>query len=112
MGNSRHIPESVRCLLWGRTAGRCEFAGCNKPLSYHEKTQEDINLAEVANVIGFSKDGPRGEEELSEELAKDIANLMLLCGECHKTVDTNKGRYFIETLRSMKQVHETRIDIV
>lgn len=112
MANSRHIPIPVRCSLWGRAAGRCEFAGCNKPLSLHPETKEDVNLAEAAHIIGFSKDGPRGEGELSEELAKDISNLMLLCGDCHKTIDTNKARYPVDTLRPMKRAHESRIDIV
>lgn len=109
---TRYIPVPVRCMLWGRAAGRCEFAGCNKSLSYHPKTKEDVNLAEVAHIIGFSKDGPRGEEELSEELAKDISNLMLLCGECHKAIDTNKERYPVDHLRPMKIGHERRIEIV
>jgi len=99
-------------MLWGRAAGRCEFSGCNRPLSYHSKTKEDVNLAEAAHIIGFSEYGPRGEEELSEELGCDISNLMLLCRECHKTIDANNRDYPVDLLRKMKETHEQRIEIV
>jgi predicted restriction endonuclease len=89
MAKSRYIPEPIRCMLWGRAAGRCEFAGCNQPVSWHRETKETVNIAEAAHIIGFSEDGPRGEEELSEELARDISNLMLLCRNCHKPIDAN-----------------------
>jgi len=94
-------------MLWGRTAGRCEF--CNRPVSFHSKTKETVNLAQAAHIIGFSEDGPRGEEDLSEELARDISNLMLLCGECHKNIDTNKLNYPVDLLRKLKVSHEHRI---
>ena len=106
----RHIPVSVRCMLWGRAAARCEM--CNAPVSSHPQTKEDVNLAEAAHIVGFSADGPRGEGELSEQLAKDIANLMLLCRLCHKTIDTNKTEYSVDRLRRMKLAHEERIDVV
>lgn len=112
MAKSRYIPLPVRCLLWGRSAGRCEFKGCNMPVTYHPKTKESVNLAEAAHIIGFSEDGPRGEEELSELLAKDVDNLMMLCKTCHKTIDAKKENYPIDHLRRMKRTHEARIEIV
>jgi len=111
VSKGRYIPERIRCMLWGRAAGRCEFSGCNRLLSFHSKTKEDVNLAEAAHIIGFSEDGPRGEEELSEKLGRDISNLMLLCKECHKTIDANKTDYPVGLLRQMKEAHERRIEI-
>jgi hypothetical protein len=99
-------------MLWGRAAGRCEFDGCNQAVSWHPDTQEAVNTAEAAHIIGFSEDGPRGEKDLSEELARDITNLMLLCRICHRTIDTNRDRYPVELLRRMKQDHERRIELV
>lgn len=112
MSDDRYIPVPIRCMLWGRAAGRCEFSGCNKPVSFHAQTKETANLAQAAHIIGFSPDGPRGENDLSEPLSKDITNLMLLCGECHKTIDTNKASYPVDLLRQMKLAHEQRIDRV
>jgi len=71
-----------------------------------------VNIAEAAHIIGFSENGPRGEGELSEELAQDVANLMLLCGICHTTIDRNKENYPVERLRRMKRAHERWVERV
>jgi hypothetical protein len=99
-------------MLWGRAAGRCEFSPCNRPLSWHPYTKETVNIAEAAHIIGFSADGPRGEDEISEELAQDIENLMLVCRICHKPIDDNSDSYSVEQLRRMKRDHEARIELV
>lgn len=112
MAKSRYIPDHVRCMLWGRAAGRCEFAGCNQPVSWHHETKETVNIAEAAHIIGFSEDGPRGEGELSEELARDISNLMLLCRNCHSAIDNSRYQFTVELLRKMKREHEERIELV
>jgi hypothetical protein len=112
MAKTRYIPEAIRCMLWGRAAGRCEFAGCNQPVSWHRETKETVNIAEAAHIIGLSEDGPRGEGKISEELARDISNLMLLCRTCHKPIDTNRDQYPVALLRKMKQDHEERIELV
>jgi len=107
MTKNRYIPQHVRCMLWGRAAARCEM--CNTPVSCHPQTKQDVNLGEAAHIIGFSEDGPRGESELSEELARDVNNLMLLCRPCHKTVDTRKADYSVDCLRAIKDAHENRV---
>lgn len=112
MAKSRHIPESIRCMLWGRAAARCEFAGCNQSVSWHRETKETVNIAEAAHIIGFSENGPRGEDEISEEVAKNISNLMLLCRTCHKPIDADRDQYPVALLRKMKQAHEERIELV
>lgn len=110
---SRTVPPAVRCILWGRAAGHCQF--CNTPVYRHERTKETVNLADLAHIIGFSKDGPRGERYLSKKLASDITNLMLLCKACHRTVDEDQKRprrdrrYTVGLLREWKAAHEERI---
>jgi hypothetical protein len=99
-------------MLWGGAAGRCEFAGCNRPLSFHPRTKETVNLAEAAHIIGFSEDGPRGERDLPEAILNDLTNLMLVCLMCHKLIDDNPSVYTVERLREMKEEHECRIETV
>lgn len=108
---SRYISVSIRSMLWGLAAGRCEFRGCNIDLSHHPQTMEQVNIAEVAHIVGFSEDGPRGEKDISKELARDIENLMLVCLTCHKTIDSNPGGYPIALLREMKHEHEERVAV-
>lgn len=106
------IPTSVKRELWFAAHGRCEFAGCNKKLFQHGKTMDQCNISNYAHIIGDSPNGPRGDEKKSKELAKDISNLMLLCPECHKLIDSNEEKYTVEVLKGMKREHEERILLV
>ncbi|MBN2511872.1 MAG: HNH endonuclease [Sedimentisphaerales bacterium] len=109
---TRYIPSSIQCLLWGRAAGRCEF--CNKPLWKSAVTQEQVKLAELAHIYSFSPDGPRGNTGISRKKINDIANLLLVCRECHKTIDqdTEGEQYSAALLCELKRRHERRIDII
>ena len=104
------IPEEIKLKLWVKTAGRCEFKGCNKPVWYNGLTLSESNFAQVAHIIGSSKDGPRGNDQ-SEELQTDFDNLMLLCQSCHKEIDDFPQKYSIILLRFWKKEHENRIEI-
>jgi len=107
---ARHIPEKTRLLLWVRAGGRCEFDGCNDYLFEHHVTLDNVNLADVAHVVAFKSEGPRGAEDRPEDI-HDIANLMLLCLRCHKLIDDSVAgeRFTVATLRQFKSDHEERI---
>ncbi len=69
---------------------------------------DECNISNYAHIIGDSPKGPRGEKR-SKELSKDIGNLILLCPECHKLIDSNVEKYTVEVLKKMKKNHEERI---
>lgn len=106
----KSIPSTIKLQLWVKSAGRCEFKGCNVPVWYNGLTLSEGNFAEVAHIIGSSKDGPRGTEQ-SEDLQTEYSNLMLLCKRCHKEIDDHPEKYSIELLRVWKEEHENRIEI-
>ncbi len=110
---TRHILIPVQLMLWGKAAGRCEFAGCNKPLWKSSVTQEQVNIAQKAHIYAFSSDGPRGNRGIPKEKLNDLENLMLVCHECHEKMDQRKdgGRYTVAVLQAMKARHERRIDL-
>jgi len=101
--------------LWGRAAARCEFNDCNRLLYKSPVTQEAVNLAEMAHIYSFSKNGPRGWGIFTQKLAalNDVGNLMLVCHDCHKKIDQDKKgeRYTAELLKGWKAEHETRVRI-
>src|SRR5882672_3978056 len=86
----RSIPVPVQCMLWGRAAGRCEFAGCNKPLWKSSVTQEQVNIGQKAHIYSFSSEGPRGNRRISKDLINRLGNLMLVCHGCHRKIDAKK----------------------
>lgn len=106
----KKIPDTIKLQLWAKSAGRCEFNGCNEPVWHNGLTLSEGNFAEVAHIIGSSKDGPRGTEQ-SDDMQTDFSNLMLLCQRCHKEIDDHPDKYPIELLRGFKQKHEDRIEI-
>ena len=110
---TRAIPQHVQCELWGRAAGRCEFAGCNVPLYRSPVTQESLNIAQKAHIHAFSAGGERAIEGGMEAL-NDVGNLMLVCYACHKKIDQTGGaeRYPAETLKRWKREHEDRVALV
>lgn len=111
---SRHIYQTVRWLLWGKAAGRCEFSGCNRTLWKSPVTQEQVNIAEAAHIYAFSTDGSRGNEGIDKDKLNALDNLMLACPDCHKKMDKQQdgGRYTVELLRQWKAEHERRVETV
>lgn len=104
------ISPKVRYLLWAKSAGRCEFDGCNKPLWKDGLTQIEMNFADVAHIIGDSPDGPRGDVVLSKDYCDDVSNLMLMCLNHHRMIDQITKVYSDVVLRQMKIIHEERIE--
>lgn len=111
---SRYVSSSVQCLLWGKAAGRCEFAGCNKPLWKSSVTQEQVNVGQKAHIYAFSGNGPRGHRGVHRRDLNDIQNLILVCHECHQKLDrdSSRNRYRVSLVRQMKAEHERRVEIV
>src|SRR3990167_7572820 len=98
------IPKEIVLKLCALASGRCEFLGCNKPLWRDGLTWQEANLAHIAHIIASSPDGPRGDKVLSKKLAKDFSNLMLVCLEHHRLIDSKKyeKKYTLELLRRYK----------
>ena len=111
---TRYIPVATQTELWGRAAGRCEFAGCNKPLWKSSVTSERVNIAQKAHIYSFSVGGPRGNDGVPPEDLNSIENLILVCHECHQKIDAavDGGRYPPALLKEMKREHERRIQLV
>ena len=82
MSKSKISPQT-QMMLWGKAAGRCQYAGCNEALDLDLVTKANINASYIAPIYGDQPLGPRYHVELSTKHAKDISNLMLLCDRHH-----------------------------
>lgn len=103
------IRDLTRLLLFVRAGGRCEFDGCNAYLLQHPLTLISGNFAQMAHIVAFKEDGPRGNTALRPAYVNDVANLMLLCPQCHKLIDDHPDQYTVPVLEKFKQAHEDRI---
>ena len=79
----------VKNYVWSRAAGHCEL--CSLDLTQDLMTLTPAKLGEVAHIIPASPKGPRSDAKqtpgVSEVLTNDPANLMLLCPNCHTSID-------------------------
>src|SRR4051812_8852426 len=105
------IPPRVQNVVWGRAAGRCQYAGCNRLLIGEQISgARNANKSYIAHVVGDSPEGPRGDPILSPKLAHDPDNLMLVCDEHHRVIDREMvDAHSVDVLRQMKRRHEDRI---
>ncbi len=107
------IPVKVKIRLWGKSAGRCQYEGCNKPLFLDSLTKAEFNLAYIAHIIANKPNGPRGDAKLSVKLKDNVSNLMLMCDEHHRLIDREDAEgHPVERLREMKRKHEERIELL
>ncbi|MBL4653915.1 MAG: HNH endonuclease [Flavobacteriales bacterium] len=107
------ISDKNKFMLWAKTAGRCQYRGCNNPLYQDILTKRNYNQAYIAHIVADVAGGPRGDETRSPHLANDLSNLMLLCDVHHRLIDKIDVDGHPESLLlKMKQEHEDRIERV
>lgn len=105
----KSIPTNTARNLWGQCGGFCQNPSCNKWL-FREVEGNSVSLANVAHIIGHGSSGPRSDHELAEHIDRDgIANLIMLCLECHKVVDELDKRFTVEEMLSWKAAHVGKI---
>lgn len=106
------LPDPVKFALWGKSGGRCEYRGCNRPLWKDDLTQAEFNVAYIAHIVADQPNGPRGDPVRSRALCCDPANLMLLCDPHHRLIDRGDvAGHPEELLLAMKDEHEIRIEL-
>lgn len=108
--SKRDIPENIKLILMGKAAGKCEFRGCEDSVIEDILTKKRGNYSNFAHIVADSKNGPRGDEVLSDKLCKEESNIMVLCRKHHKMIDDNPELYTKELLTEMKLEHEKYIE--
>ncbi len=107
---SRHIDRKTSLFLYTKAGGRCEF--CNDYLLEHSVSGSPGNFGEQAHIFGFKEKAARGSEpgKPQGEAINEIDNLMLLCRECHKLIDSvEPEKHTVEDLKKLKSTHEVRV---
>lgn len=94
-------------MLWGRAAGRCSYPECRIDLYEDESETDDPTLiGENCHMVADSDDGPRADPSISRDLRNSYNNLILLCRNHHKVIDSQEKKHSLERLREMKAEHE------
>lgn len=91
--------------LFARSGNRCAFPGCSTPLVL----ESDTVAGEVCHIKAQKAGGPRYDPHQTERQRSDAANLILLCANHHKQVDSDPVAYPAERLYAMKRESELPI---
>jgi hypothetical protein len=104
------IPQREVKALCALSGGVCPFPGCGRSL-VEPGTEQDgaAFLGEIAHIVADSRQGPRGNSLMSDEDRDKHSNLLLLCGDHHKIIDSQPNTYSVPVLRQIKVDHETHI---
>ena len=103
------ISTKVQRKLWASSGGYCGNPRCHCELLPFFDTGEITNIEEMAHIIGHKEDGPRGEDEMPISERDEFDNLILLCPNCHTTIDKNPQLYPKATIREWKRNHTESI---
>lgn len=107
--NRKSIPVNVVRQLWAGCGGYCQNPQCNRFL-FASVGEDSVSLANVAHIIGHGTSGPRSEHELAAAIDKEgLANLIMLCLDCHKIVDELERQFSVETMQGWRAEHEKRV---
>lgn len=101
------ISVKTQKMLWGRAAGRCSYPDCRIEL-FEDETQTDDHalIGENCHIVAERDDGPRGDKTVSVDRRNSYNNLILLCCNHHKIVDSQCAEYTVDRLRGIKAEHE------
>lgn len=107
---SGHIPTREVKILCLASGNLCAFPGCARRLVEPGSEGDDpAVLGEMAHIVGEKRRGPRGADKMPLSERNKHTNLVLLCGDHHKLIDSQPNAYSIPVLRAMKSDHEARI---
>ena len=103
-GQAAAIDASTRNQVLLDVHGRCMFEGCGVDLTEDSVTAVRGNFATLAHNVAVSHGGTRGVLYLTGRLADDPENIMSLCDEHHRLVDSiAKAGYPAATLSAMRR---------
>ncbi|WP_157439171.1 hypothetical protein [Agreia sp. Leaf244] len=69
-----------------------------------------VHFGEIAHVIAASAEGPRGDTRASPEELGAWSNLVLLCANCHTTIDRAPEDFDEQLLVQWKTSHVSKIE--
>jgi hypothetical protein len=101
------IDSKTVAHLWGISAGRCEM--CNQLLHIDPTFGVEGNFSQNAHIHAVGQEGPRHKDNLTKEEINKHENLMLLCPQHHKMIDSDPQFFESGYLKNVKEEHENRI---
>ncbi len=94
--------------LFSDSAGYCQRPGCPNHLFVDTGTR-NVHVAEMAHIVAASDKGPRADAKVTEADKGLYDNLILLCANCHTTIDKAPADFPDDMIRDWKRQRVERI---
>ncbi len=102
-----HSPErNAIKKLFALSGNECAFPKCNNKIV---DLEYGTVVGEIAHIKGRHKLAARYDPSQTESERNAFGNLILLCPEHHKIIDSNPEKFTVERLTKMKHDHEPLI---
>lgn len=97
--------------LFAASAGYCQNPNCANEL-FVDAAGKSIHIAEMAHVFAASDSGPRAQPGLTEVERGAFENLVMLCSNCHTTVDKAPEAYPDAMILGWKRDHTNKLQAI
>lgn len=105
-GRGPEISEKTAQKVWADAGARCMFEGCAHDLSEIALWTKAARVGYLAHIVASDPEGPRGSQADSHRLANVPDNIMLMCDEHHRLIDSFAPQFYTaEILNEMRQSH-------
>lgn len=109
-GRGPEISKQTAQKVWADAGGRCMFQGCSKDLSEIHLWTKAAQVGYLAHIVASDPEGPRGNQEDSHRLANNPDNIMLMCDEHHRLIDSFAPEHYTEEiLYEMRKSHRDMV---
>lgn len=98
-----NIKDSTIKELFALSRNYCAFQNCTENII----TRDGTLLGEVCHIEACKTTGERFNSTMTNESRREISNLILLCGNHHKTTN-NVNEYSVKRMKEIKKTHEDK----
>jgi hypothetical protein len=110
MATEDRFKQAVVVTLAKRAANRCSNPVCGALTSGPaDDPLGSVNVGEAAHIYGANPGSARYDAAMESADRSAITNAIWLCGNCHKLVDDDPGRYPAGLLFEWQREHERRV---
>ena len=99
------ITQQTLKKLFALSGNKCAFPNCNNPIY---DTENDSLIGEMCHIKAKCANGPRFDENQTDEERNSFENLILMCSNHHIFIDDDPASYIVERLQKIKADHESQ----